>query len=444
VNRLLQRSIHTLVLLTIIGLHGCAPSVYDAYYRALDEGKADEVIARLADSLAADPSQVEAKKILAIAWFQKNNFIAADTLLSQYLQHEPDDDQAMYYCAAAADSLNDDAKALTWYRAYVTAAPQAALRAQADARIRQLVQRRMQQEVHRALFYEAALSASPKADSNSIAVLAFDNNGADRTLDPLGRGLAEMMTTDLSKVRAMKVVERLRMQTILDELSLCGSNPSSQQTAPRAGRLAGAQRIIKGTFVATDDGMMHLDAAAARTSTAEVDAYVSSLEPKENIFRAEKKLVFDLLRSLSIPVSENEREAILTVPTENYFAFVRYAQGLECADRGLYAQASAFFRQAIELDPHFTQAQDQLDYTDALSGDHAHAGTHANLPAIGGNTLVPQTPATDADAITSAGARAASSFTQTTGGFIPAPGDPVKTNPILVQHALPAPPPPRK
>jgi tetratricopeptide (TPR) repeat protein len=462
VNRHQHRFIYSIAVFAILVLHGCAPSVYESYYQALDHGKTDEVISSLTDTLATHPSAFEAQKILGLAWYQKNNFIAADSLLSLYLTHAPNDDQAMYYCAVSADSLNNDVKALEWYRMYVGIAAKGKPYTQADVRIRQLTQRRLQQDVRRSLFYEASLPAPFSCDTSTIAVLAFDNNGSDRGLDPLGRGLAEMMTTDLSKVRSVKVVERLRMQTILDELTLSEMNPSSLLIAPRAGRLSGAQRIIRGTFASTDDGMMHLDAAVTKTPDAAVEAYASAIEPKENIFTAEKKLVLELLRSLSIPVSADEREAILTVPTENYFAFVRYAQGLECADHGLYVQASAFFREAVNLDPHFTDAQDQLEYADALSGDPIHQGEAPHLPGGGTltttqNPVVPQLPGSgetlvdtqtpiaepntfDTDAITTARERAQSTLTLTTGGYAPGFGNPVKTNPVLIQHALPSPP----
>lgn len=434
-NRRRLRFVYACVLVLLPHIHGCAPSAYESLYESLDRGDADRVAAALADTLSVHPSDPEAQKLLGIAWYRQQRYADSDSLLTHYCSMIPDDAAAAFFCASSADSLHRDAHAITMYRQYVRGCREHESRARAEARIRQLSYRMIQEEVRLSLSYEASL---PQADTAAIAVLPFHNYGADSTLDPLGRAMAEMMATDLSKVRAVKVVERLRMQAIVDELSLAGTELSSPEAAPRAGRLAGAQRIVKGSFAATDDGMMHLDASVAKTTEAEAEAYASVLEPKEHLFRAEKKLVLDLLRSLRVPVSDDEREAILSVPTENYFAFVRYAQGLECERLGLYAQASACFREAVSLDPHFTDAKDMLEYADAMN-PAGPGGTPVALPSAGGSGRLPES-----DAITSARERAASTLTETTGGYAPGFTAPAKTNPVLIQRALPAPPAPPK
>ncbi len=49
-----------------------------------------------------------------------------------------------------------------------------------------------------------------------VAVLYFDNNTGDSGLDMPQKGFAEMMVTDLSTVDQLQLVEREKLQAIID------------------------------------------------------------------------------------------------------------------------------------------------------------------------------------------------------------------------------------
>jgi curli biogenesis system outer membrane secretion channel CsgG len=54
----------------------------------------------------------------------------------------------------------------------------------------------------------------------TIALTYFDNNTGDASYDPLGRGLADMLITDLTQLLSLRIVERSRLNEILSELEL--------------------------------------------------------------------------------------------------------------------------------------------------------------------------------------------------------------------------------
>src|SRR5688572_16677519 len=54
----------------------------------------------------------------------------------------------------------------------------------------------------------------------TVAILYFDYGGKNEELGALRKGLAQMMITDLADVQAVTVVERARLNEILDELKL--------------------------------------------------------------------------------------------------------------------------------------------------------------------------------------------------------------------------------
>jgi TolB-like protein len=106
-----------------------------------------------------------------------------------------------------------------------------------------------------------ALPAVSVAQDNRpiVAVLAFDNNsiGKDRTdYDGLGKGIADLLITDMASNAKIRLVDRDRIQTILQEHNLVKSNSIDPQTAVRVGKILGAQYVIVGGFMNTSGQMV--------------------------------------------------------------------------------------------------------------------------------------------------------------------------------------------
>ena len=72
--------------------------------------------------------------------------------------------------------------------------------------------------------------------STVVTVLYFDNNTNDPAYDVFGKGLADMMITDLSRVDDLAVVERAKLQALIDEMSLQQSDYFDPATAQKLGQ----------------------------------------------------------------------------------------------------------------------------------------------------------------------------------------------------------------
>jgi hypothetical protein len=83
-------------------------------------------------------------------------------------------------------------------------------------------------------------------------------------------------------------------------------------------------------------------------------------------FAMEKDFVFNVLDELGIEVTRAQRDALSEVPTESFQAFLAYSQGLELQSQQMAAEASKEFRRALELDPGFEMAQQELAVSQAL------------------------------------------------------------------------------
>ena len=80
-----------------------------------------------------------------------------------------------------------------------------------------------------------------------MAVLPFMNRG-DPAQATLSKGLTAMVISDLSKIPDLKVLERAKLQKLLDEMKLSDSGLVEQKSAIRAGRLMKAEKIMLGDY----------------------------------------------------------------------------------------------------------------------------------------------------------------------------------------------------
>jgi len=110
-----------------------------------------------------------------------------------------------------------------------------------------------------------AFAAPAQAQKPVIAVLPFDNNsiGKDRAdFDGIGRGMADMLITDMAGNASITVVERERIQALLTEQNLVKSGTIDPQTAIKLGKMIGAQYMITGGFMSDGRGTYILTARA--------------------------------------------------------------------------------------------------------------------------------------------------------------------------------------
>jgi len=219
-----------------------------------------------------------------------------------------------------------------------------ALRAQAE------------QTARLALARESTLTALPPEPS-TLAVLPLTIAG-DSTFQPLSRGLAELLTSDLALVRTLRLLERVQIGVLLDELKLGQSQRADAATAARVGRLLRAERMVQGVAAIARDGPVRLSAAVVRgDGTARSGAQASG--GFRQLLDLEKQLVFSLAAQLGIQLTEAERQRILRQGPKNLAAFLAYSEGLDALARGDYRSAAGAFGAAAHADPSFQAAQQQ-------------------------------------------------------------------------------------
>jgi tetratricopeptide (TPR) repeat protein len=199
-----------------------------------------------------------------------------------------------------------------------------------------------------------------------VAITYYRNLGSPK-LAALQKGLTALVIADVSKVPNIKVVERDRMQALIDEMKLGSSGLVDQQTAARAGHLLGAGRVVTGSYFDPRQGEVLIDSTLLVAGPIPVSKPESEGGPILNFYHVEQLLSADILNDLGYPEpvlkARGLWQAVQTPQTTNYNAFEAFSRGLEAKDNQDYPKARQLFQQALVDDPSFALALQELDRT---------------------------------------------------------------------------------
>jgi tetratricopeptide (TPR) repeat protein len=292
---------------------------------------------------------------LGVAYFKAERYADARPVLDSAVARDPSNGVAAIYLGMTAEQLGDFATAKQAYQSYINLATNSELKSTAQQRLALVDRRQMEYQARQALANEAALATMPP-ESNTVAVMPFNYSGTNAEIRPLTRGLAQLLVTDLAKSRQLRVLERERMQAILDELKLSDSGRAAPAAALRSGRLLRAARVVQGSLMDLPSDQLQVSAVVVDVATSGAGSPASGEDQLSRLFDLEKQIAYSIFSAMGVQLSPGEQEAINQRPTQNVQAFLAYSRGLVALDQGNYGAAQADFNDAVNLDPSFRAA----------------------------------------------------------------------------------------
>jgi tetratricopeptide (TPR) repeat protein len=255
-------------------LSGCGSTYYEKGKTFLEKEEYNQAVETLSQAAAQAPENPEIWQKLGIAYYKRGQLHKALSALRQANLIKPHHG-AMFYLGLVHEQRGDLDSAISSYQRYLLLKPEGEMARKVGTKIRMLHKKRIAQETKRALAEEERLEVAA-IPGNTIAVTYFDATGLDWTLAVLGKGLAEFLAADLSKVKKLEVVKRERMERLLEELEFGKAEYVDRSSAPRVGTLLGAYQLVTGSITAGEDGKLVIDAALLLTKAVEKD-----ISPKE-------------------------------------------------------------------------------------------------------------------------------------------------------------------
>ena len=304
---------------------------------------------------------------VGVAYFQAGRLELARDVLATALTLDPEAFSAAVHLGLAHEGLGDFVAARQAYERARGMRVTRGQRGEVENRLTMLGRLELAADARRAVAAERDLGAlAPRP--NTVAVLPFRYLGNNEELRPLEHGLTHLIVSDLAKVGRLTVLERERVQAVLDELALVTNGHVDEATAARSGRILGAAQVVHGVVRELNGGgSLAIDAQIVGTVGGEVSASGTGTDRLQRLLDLQKAIVFDLLDQLGIVPTPAERRAIGERPTADLQAFLAFSRGLEAQDRGEFVTARRHFDAAVGRDAGFGAAQDRVAEVHRLS-----------------------------------------------------------------------------
>jgi len=199
-------------------------------------------------------------------------------------------------------------------------------------------------------------------NAKRIAIIYFDNSSSEPALDKLKKGLADMLITDLSNINMLTIVERDKIEAILQEQKLNNSKDFDPNTASKIGKLLGAQIILTGGYFEML-GSLRVDARFIDVQTGKILKADGVDGTTSSFFKLQKQLTWKIIKNLDTKVSEEEKSFINKQEKETKISFEdakKYSEALDYFDKGNLNKSKQILNTLLKKYPNFQSAKQSL------------------------------------------------------------------------------------
>lgn len=194
-----------------------------------------------------------------------------------------------------------------------------------------------------------------KIYANTIAVSYFENNSLDPKYNSLSKGIANMLITDLLKIDGVAIVERVKLENILNELKLGQTGLIDLSTAKKVGNFLQADAILTGAFVIFKDEI-RIDARLVDVKTSNIIISETVIGNIENFLDAYSNLVFLLTKNFSITKTKIESKK-QSVPLST---ILDYSNAIDNIENGFEKEGLYTLSNIVDSNPYFSFAKIKL------------------------------------------------------------------------------------
>lgn len=196
-----------------------------------------------------------------------------------------------------------------------------------------------------------------------IAVVDFRNNSTvDHDLwNPMQFGMADILISDLKQLSKLKVVDRERVQMILDEIQVQQSDYFEDKTAVRVGKVLGVHVFVMGSFMQIDKNKILILPKLVKTETGEVLKSETIEGKPKDLLKMLAQAAEDIAGWLEVAVSEEEKKTLHGSVSESTQAALAYSRGVLYEDERKYTAAREEYQKALAADSTYYPAIDRLE-----------------------------------------------------------------------------------
>jgi serine/threonine protein kinase/Tfp pilus assembly protein PilF len=196
-------------------------------------------------------------------------------------------------------------------------------------------------------------------DKPSLAVMYFENNTGDDNLEHYRKAISDLLITDLSQSKHLKVLSGSKLFNILRELNLLEEKSYSSNDLERVAARGGVKNILLGSYTkAGDTFRINMNLQDASTSELVASERVEG-KGEESIFSMVDDLTHKIKANFSLSpeqISTDIDKDVRQITTSSPEAYKYYIEGSGHFDDGDFAKAIESYKKAIGVDPEFATA----------------------------------------------------------------------------------------
>ena len=193
----------------------------------------------------------------------------------------------------------------------------------------------------------------------SLAVMYFENNTGDESLDHWRKALSDLLIADLSQSKLIRVLSRDRLFNILSELNQLDAKSYSSKVLNEVAVRGGVNHLLQGAYAKAGDNI-RINVMLQDTSTGE-------LIGSEGVEGKGEESIFSMVDELTRKIKANFRlsadeiasdidKQVGKITTSSPEAYKYYSEGMKYQDMGNDRKAIGFLEKAVAVDAGFASA----------------------------------------------------------------------------------------
>jgi len=213
------------------------------------------------------------------------------------------------------------------------------------------------------VFFKKAPPAAGLSGSHSIAVLYFENNTGEQSLDHWKKALADLLIADLSQSKYFQVLSGDKLYNILSQMGEVDTQSYSSDVLKQVAEKARVDHILRGSYAKANEDF--------RVITELQNAQTGNVFGTEQVQGTGEESFFFLVDELTRKIKENfklSKDEIETdidkevgkITTNSPEAYRSFEEAIRYGNEGDYDLSISFLERAIKIDPEFATAYRSL------------------------------------------------------------------------------------
>jgi len=203
-----------------------------------------------------------------------------------------------------------------------------------------------------------AIPSAP-SDKPSLAIVYFENNTGDESLDHWRKALCELLIADLTQSKHIRVLSSDRLLDVLSDLDQTEAKSMSSTVLKQVAARGGSSHILRGSYTKAGE-QFRIDAILQEASTMESLGSDRIEGTGEESFLV---MVDELTRKVKAhfelseeEIAEDIDEDVAQITTSSPEALKHYIEGRKYHLENVYEKSIEMMEKAIAIDPDFAMA----------------------------------------------------------------------------------------